>query len=77
LVNGQDVPLGETSEFYRVRIMDGPSVKRTIEVTSQSATYTAAQQATDWGSGQTSLTVEVVQVSPALSLEGFEATASA
>lgn len=76
-INGQDVPLGETSELYRVRIMNGSTVVRSLETTTESATYTLAQQVADWGSGQSALTVEVVQVSPSLSLEGFATTASA
>lgn len=76
-VNGQDVPLGETSESYKVRIMDGADTLRTITATTETATYTEAQQVEDWGSAQASLSVEVVQVAPDLSLEGFVTEASA
>lgn len=76
-INGQDVPLGEVSELYRVKIMDGADVVETYETTDPDLTYTAAQQTADWGSAQTSLSVQVVQVSPALSLEGFATEASA
>lgn len=76
-VDGQDVPLGESSELYRVKILNGVTVERTIEVTAEAAAYTAAEQTADWGSGQTSLSIEVVQVSPTLSLEGFATAASA
>jgi hypothetical protein len=75
-VNGQDVPLGETSEAYRVKIMNGSTVVATYNVTSPSLAYTSAEQVADWGGAQTSLTVEVCQMSPALSLEGFLSTAS-
>lgn len=77
-LNGQDVPLGETSESYRVRILDEEdAVVRTIESTVDAATYTQAQQTADWGSGQMHLSVEIVQMSPSLSLEGFPALVSA
>lgn len=43
-----DVPLGETSENYEVDILNGSNVVvRTIAVTAQSASYSAAQQTTD------------------------------
>lgn len=44
-------PLGESTENYEVEILDGPggSVVRTITATTQTATYTAAQQVTDGG----------------------------
>ena len=76
-VNGQDVPLGETSESYRVKIMDGDDVVATYDVTEEQKLYTAAEQTSDWGSAQTDLAVMVCQMSPALSLEGFAAEASA
>jgi hypothetical protein len=77
-LDGQDVPLGETSEAYKIRILSGATVKRTIETTSQTGNiYSAADQTTDWGSPQTTLTVEVVQMSPTLGLEGFAAAAAA
>lgn len=76
-INGQDVPLGESSELYRVKIMSGATVVRTIEVTAETATYTSAQQTTDWGSPQTTLSIQVLQVSPTLSLEGFATSAQA
>jgi len=57
-------PLDESSEAYEVDIMDGASVVRTISSTSPTATYTAAQQITDFGSEQISLTVNVYQMSP-------------
>lgn len=44
-----DVPLGEESESYEVDILSvGGAVLRTLTSTSQSVTYTAAQQATDF-----------------------------
>jgi hypothetical protein len=76
-VNGQDVPLGETSELYRVKIMDGTDEVQSYDVTDPEFTYTVAEQNADWGSAQTSLSVQVCQISPLLSLEGFASAASA
>lgn len=75
-VDGQDVPLGETSESYRVKIMNGATVVNSYDVTTNEKLYTVAEQTADWGSGQSSLTVQVCQISPALSLEGFATEAT-
>lgn len=77
MIDGQNVPLGETSEAYKVKIMDGDVVVRTIETTASNATYTAAQQTTDFGSPQTSLSVRVLQVSPMYAIDGFETAMAA
>lgn len=76
-VNGQDVPLGEASESYRVKVMNGVTVVRTITVASQAFVYTAAQQTTDWGSPQINLVVDICQMNPTLSIEGAATRASA
>lgn len=70
-INGQwtdyvDVPLGENAEAYEVDVMDGSTVVRTITASSQSVSYTAAQQTTDFGSSQSVVTVRVFQVSSAV-----------
>ncbi|HWC97233.1 MAG TPA: phage tail protein [Candidatus Sulfopaludibacter sp.] len=58
------VPLSEDSELYDVEIYSGASVVRTISgVTSPTASYTAAQQTTDFGSAQASVAVRVYQKS--------------
>lgn len=57
------VPLGEETEAYEVDVINGSTVVRTISATSQTATYTAAQQTTDFGSPQSSVTVRVYQLS--------------
>lgn len=68
-INGEwrdnvDVPLNEESERYAVDIMDGSNVVRTITgLISPSATYTAVEQTTDFGSVQSSVTVQVYQLS--------------
>lgn len=74
-VDGQDVPLGEASEAYEVDILDGSTVVRTLEVTSESATYTSAQQTEDFGSAQESLDIEVYQISEVVG-RGFKAEAT-
>lgn len=58
-----DVPLGEESEAYQVDVMSGGTVKRTIAITAPAATYTAAEQAADFGSAQPSVRVRVYQMS--------------
>ena len=59
-----DVPLSEDSEKYEIDIMSGGTVKRTITgLTSPTASYTAAQQVTDFGSAQSAITVNVYQIS--------------
>jgi len=59
-----DVPISEESEKYEVDIMSGSTVKRTItSLTSATATYTAAQQVTDFGYNQSSVTVNIYQIS--------------
>lgn len=58
-----DVPLSEDSEEYSVDIYNGSSVVRTINVTSETASYTAAEQTTDFGSAQAAVSIAVYQIS--------------
>jgi len=59
-----DVPLNEASEAYEIDIMNGGSVVRTIVgLSSPTASYTAAQQVTDFGSAQSNVTVNIYQLS--------------
>lgn len=64
---GINVPLGEDSEAYVVQVMDSGSfstVIRTIDVTGPaSATYSAADQTTDFGSPQSTVYVRISQTS--------------
>lgn len=76
MIDGRDVPLGETSEAYEVDIYDGATVVRTIAVTSSVASYTEAQQIADFGTVQDYLTVAVYQMSPVLDIRGFPTFAS-
>lgn len=61
--DGADVPLNEEREAYEVDVLNGANVMRTISTISPSATYTAAQQTTDFGSPQPSIAVKVYQLS--------------
>lgn len=72
-----DVPLGEDSESYEVDILDAPggNVLRTIAVTSQSASYTAAQQTADGLTPGNPVNVEIYQLSAAIG-RGFKAAAT-
>lgn len=75
-VLGIQVPLGEAAEAYEVDIMDGAAVKRTISASAASCVYTAAQQATDFGAVQTTVSVRVYQVSAVVG-RGYPLAASA
>lgn len=61
--DGVGIPLGEESEAYEVDILDGSTVVRTIEVTSTTASYSAADQTTDFGSAHSSVDVKIYQLS--------------
>jgi hypothetical protein len=58
-----EVPLGENIETYEIDIMSGSNVKRTLSVNAPAAIYAAADEATDFGGSQTSLTIRVFQLS--------------
>lgn len=62
-LDAADVPLGESTELYYVQIMDGATVMRTIEATTNTATYTTTQQIADFGSTKSSIEFRVAQVS--------------
>lgn len=68
------VPLSEQSEAYQVDILNGSVVVRTLAVASPAATYTAAQQVADFGGLQTTLRVNVYQISASVG-RGFVAAA--
>ncbi len=62
-----DVPLNETSELYDVEVLNGAAVVRSfLGLTSPTASYSAAQQTTDFGSVQSSVSVLVYQISGAV-----------
>jgi hypothetical protein len=56
-------PLYEDSESYEVDVMSGATVLRTITATSETASYTAAQQTTDGLTPGDPVTVNVYQLS--------------
>jgi hypothetical protein len=63
----QAIPLSEEAERYEVEIMQGVTLKRTIiGLTTPTTIYTAAQQVTDFGSAQSSVLVNVYQLSAAV-----------
>ena len=77
--DGVDADLGESLEKYEVDIFSDSSyttVKRTLTVYSQTATYTSAQQVTDFGANQTNLYFKVYQISSIVG-RGVGASASA
>ena len=61
-VDNTDVPLFEDSEAYSVDILNGTQVVRTLAASSPTVTYTAAQQTTDFGTPQSSVTVVIYQI---------------
>jgi hypothetical protein len=54
-------PLNEEVEQYRVRIYNGGTVVREEIVTTPEYTYSAINQAADFGSAQTTLTLDIAQ----------------
>jgi hypothetical protein len=74
-INNADVPLGEASESYSIDIYNGGSVVRTITEATATASYTAAQQTTDFGATQASISLVVYQVSAAVG-RGYGASAT-
>lgn len=66
LPDGADIPLSEESEAYEIDILDdstGGTVLRTLNATTTTVVYSAAQQVTDFGSAQPSVTVRIYQMS--------------
>lgn len=66
-----DVPLAEDSERYEVDILKAGNVIRTLSVTQASVMYSAAQEITDFGKPQATLSLCIVQLS-AVAGRGFE-----
>lgn len=80
ILNGS-LPLSENSESYSIDILDGDTVVRTIIPTVNgdgtfSATYTAAEQVTDFGVEQTSIDLIAYQLSDAVG-RGFPSALAA
>lgn len=71
-----DVPLNEIGESYDVEILSGTSVVRSFfGLVSPSANYSASQQAADFGSAQSSISVRIYQISAAVG-RGYAGVAS-
>jgi hypothetical protein len=70
-----EVPLGEDSEQYSVDILSGATVVRTLTAITPSVLYAAADELTDFGTTQTSLSLRVTQLSATVGA-GFPATAT-
>jgi len=68
LLSGTLVPLLEAVEEYEVDILDAPggTVLRTIEITAETASYTAAEQTTDGLTPGDLVDVEIFQLSRAV-----------
>lgn len=60
---GVVAPVGESAEAYEVDVMNGSAVARTISVTAAAFNYSAADQTTDFGSPQSSITFRIYQLS--------------
>jgi chitodextrinase len=60
-----DAPLEHVPEAYRVTIFDGADAVRTIDAGGPAATYTAAEQAADFGAPPPGFAWSVAQLSPA------------
>ncbi len=58
-----EVPLNEASEAYRVEILDGAAVVRTVETETPAYLYTLAEQAADFGGPAADFTLRVAQLS--------------
>ena len=61
--NGVQAPVGETSEAYEIDVMSGTAVKRTIPAASPAWAYSVADQTTDFGAPQSSITFRIYQLS--------------
>lgn len=62
LPDSGDIPLDEASESYSVDILNGGNVVRTINSSTPSCSYSAADQTTDFGSTQSAVSVRVYQL---------------
>ena len=58
-----EVPLGETSEAYRLDVLAGSGVQRSIACSTPQALYAAADEIADFGTLQPSLHLRIAQLS--------------
>jgi hypothetical protein len=69
-----EVPLGEDSEQYQLEVLSGTNVVRTVTTTTSSAFYASADELSDFGIPQASLSIRVAQLSATVG-RGFAAQA--
>lgn len=62
-ITGVSGPVGEVTEAYEADVISGGTVKRTLTSTNGTFSYPAAQQVTDFGSVQASITIRFYQMS--------------
>lgn len=58
-----EVPLGEAREAYRLEILDGPAIKRTLDLDAPGYLYPSAEELADFGSSRASLSLRICQIS--------------
>ena len=63
-----DIPLDEPEERYRLDILDGTDVRRSVEMTVPHHLYAEAEELADFGAPQTILAVRVRQIGRAVPL---------
>jgi hypothetical protein len=61
-VDGRDAGDDEATESYEVAVMNGTSTVRTLTSSTESTTYTSAQQTADFGGMMPSVSIQVRQV---------------
>ena len=59
----EEVPLGEDAESYRLDVMDGSAVKRSVTVAAPEYLYPASAIAADFGADPQSFTLRIAQLS--------------
>ncbi len=67
-IDGMDIPMTESSESYEVRVLDiSGSPEEVVNTYTAGAgetfSYTEAQQVSDWGAVQDTVTIDVAQIS--------------
>ncbi len=60
---GVVAPVGEATQAFEVDVLDGATVVRTIDTATETFSYSAADQTTDFGSPQSSITFRIYQLS--------------
>lgn len=63
-----DVPLDEPSEAYRLDILVGETVLRSVDTTTAAFTYSISSELSDFGAPQTTISIRVRQLGRAVLL---------